>query len=44
MNTGGRGDIDSLRKHLGLDKRDTSYILIPLFPRPCGPMAEGCLA
>lgn len=32
MNQGSPAEIDPLWKHLGLDKRDTSYILIFLFP------------
>jgi hypothetical protein len=39
MTQGDRGDIDSLWKHLGLDKRDTSYILISFFPP--GPLGAG---
>ncbi|RLB18683.1 MAG: hypothetical protein DRG82_03345 [Deltaproteobacteria bacterium] len=33
---------DFLLKHFGLDKRDTSYILIISFPRSCERMAEDC--
>jgi len=42
MNQGGCGDIDSRWKHLGLDKRDTSYILISLLsPGPLGAWQRG---